>query len=169
MKDAIDDLPGEIEKTIFKTLDRVIEDNPNMGREEIKSKLQNAIYVKMIEKGKKPELTCSFCGKNNNEVKQLVAGPTAHICSECVILSAEVIGLKTVDPGWDENKRVHRWFFGLAMDAELRRVRLWGRNYEKMAKDADAVAKVMMAQLDLGLPGSNWAEFFKKKKEGHEE
>ena len=61
--ESIDDLPGEIEKTIFKTLDRVIEDNPNMGREEIKSKLQNAIhdsiclhYKQEIAATREPEL-----------------------------------------------------------------------------------------------------------------
>jgi ATP-dependent Clp protease ATP-binding subunit ClpX len=31
-------------------------------------------------------LFCSFCGKNQNEVKKLVAGPTAYICDECIEL-----------------------------------------------------------------------------------
>ncbi|HOK06202.1 MAG TPA: ATP-dependent Clp protease ATP-binding subunit ClpX [Syntrophales bacterium] len=31
-------------------------------------------------------LHCSFCGKNQNEVKKLVAGPTAYICNECIEL-----------------------------------------------------------------------------------
>lgn len=31
-------------------------------------------------------LYCSFCGKNQNEVKKLVAGPTAYICDECIEL-----------------------------------------------------------------------------------
>ncbi len=35
---------------------------------------------------------CSFCGKHQNEVKQLIAGPTAYICNECVELCSEVIG-----------------------------------------------------------------------------
>ena len=29
-------------------------------------------------------LRCSFCGKNQDEVAQLVAGPTVYICNECV-------------------------------------------------------------------------------------
>ncbi len=42
--------------------------------------------------GKKPEdgerglLFCSFCGKTQNEVRKLVAGPTAYICDECIDL-----------------------------------------------------------------------------------
>mgnify|MGYP001007992498 FL=1 len=31
-------------------------------------------------------LYCSFCGKNQNEVKKLVAGPSAYICDECIEL-----------------------------------------------------------------------------------
>ncbi|ABC77415.1 ATP-dependent Clp protease ATP-binding subunit ClpX [Syntrophus aciditrophicus] len=31
-------------------------------------------------------LFCSFCGKTQNEVKKLVAGPTAYICDECIEL-----------------------------------------------------------------------------------
>jgi len=31
-------------------------------------------------------LFCSFCGKSQNEVKKLVAGPTAYICDECIEL-----------------------------------------------------------------------------------
>jgi ATP-dependent Clp protease ATP-binding subunit ClpX len=29
-------------------------------------------------------LCCSFCGKNQNEVKKLIAGPSVTICDECV-------------------------------------------------------------------------------------
>ena len=31
-------------------------------------------------------LVCSFCGKTQNEVRKLVAGPSAYICDECVEL-----------------------------------------------------------------------------------
>jgi ATP-dependent protease Clp ATPase subunit len=29
-------------------------------------------------------LTCSFCGKNQKQVKKLIAGPDAYICDGCV-------------------------------------------------------------------------------------
>jgi ATP-dependent Clp protease ATP-binding subunit ClpX len=29
-------------------------------------------------------LFCSFCGKNQHEVRKLIAGPTVFICDECV-------------------------------------------------------------------------------------
>lgn len=39
-----------------------------------------------------PEKTffCSFCGKSQNEVRKLIAGPTVFICNECVDLCAEI-------------------------------------------------------------------------------
>ena len=34
---------------------------------------------------------CSFCGKNQKEVKKLIAGPSVYICNECVALCDEII------------------------------------------------------------------------------
>ncbi|HYA31634.1 MAG TPA: ClpX C4-type zinc finger protein, partial [Thermodesulfovibrionales bacterium] len=31
-------------------------------------------------------LKCSFCGKGQDEVRKLIAGPTVYICDECVEL-----------------------------------------------------------------------------------
>jgi ATP-dependent Clp protease ATP-binding subunit ClpX len=36
-------------------------------------------------------LRCSFCGKNQNEVKKLIAGPTVYICNECIDICIEII------------------------------------------------------------------------------
>ncbi|GBU09737.1 ATP-dependent protease ATP-binding subunit ClpX [Gammaproteobacteria bacterium] len=35
--------------------------------------------------------TCSFCGKNQNEVKKLIAGPKVFICDECIVLCNELV------------------------------------------------------------------------------
>lgn len=43
------------------------------------------------EKKDDKELSCSFCGKNQNEVKKLIAGPTALICNECVGISMDIL------------------------------------------------------------------------------
>ncbi|HDQ41242.1 MAG TPA: ATP-dependent Clp protease ATP-binding subunit ClpX [Desulfonatronum sp.] len=37
------------------------------------------------------ELCCSFCGKNQEQVRRLIAGPDVYICDECVILCDEII------------------------------------------------------------------------------
>ncbi|SDT89167.1 ATP-dependent Clp protease ATP-binding subunit ClpX [Desulfobacula phenolica] len=34
---------------------------------------------------------CSFCGKNQKEVKKLIAGPSVYICNECINLCGEII------------------------------------------------------------------------------
>lgn len=36
-------------------------------------------------------LFCSFCGKNQNEVRRLIAGPSVFICDECVDLCNDII------------------------------------------------------------------------------
>ncbi len=40
-------------------------------------------------------LFCSFCGKNQNEVKKLIAGPAVYICDECIQLCSEIIEEET--------------------------------------------------------------------------
>ena len=37
------------------------------------------------------KLSCSFCGKQQKEVKKLIAGPGVYICDECVGLCGEII------------------------------------------------------------------------------
>src|SRR5512143_1929369 len=36
-------------------------------------------------------LRCSFCGKSQDEVRKLIAGPTVYICDECIELCNEII------------------------------------------------------------------------------
>jgi ATP-dependent Clp protease ATP-binding subunit ClpX len=37
------------------------------------------------------DLVCSFCGKSQDEVKKLIAGPTVYICDECIELCNDII------------------------------------------------------------------------------
>ena len=41
------------------------------------------------------KLHCSFCGKAQDEVKKLIAGPSVYICNECVDLCNEIIEEET--------------------------------------------------------------------------
>ncbi len=45
----------------------------------------------MNKKNDKESLFCSFCGKNQKEVKKLIAGPTVFVCDECVELCMDII------------------------------------------------------------------------------
>jgi ATP-dependent Clp protease ATP-binding subunit ClpX len=38
-----------------------------------------------------PSLKCSFCGRGQNEVRKLIAGPTVYICDECIGLCNEIM------------------------------------------------------------------------------
>ncbi len=40
---------------------------------------------------KTKDLVCSFCGKGEEEVKKLIAGPEVYICNECIDLSNNLI------------------------------------------------------------------------------
>lgn len=45
----------------------------------------------MMDKSKESNVYCSFCGKNQNEVRKLVGGPSVYICDECVSLCGDII------------------------------------------------------------------------------
>jgi ATP-dependent protease Clp ATPase subunit len=36
-------------------------------------------------------LRCSFCGKSQNDVRKLIAGPKLHICNECIELCSDIL------------------------------------------------------------------------------
>lgn len=40
---------------------------------------------------KKSNLRCNFCGKNQDEVKRLIAGPNVYICDECIGLCSDIL------------------------------------------------------------------------------
>ncbi|MBI2608099.1 MAG: ATP-dependent Clp protease ATP-binding subunit ClpX [Deltaproteobacteria bacterium] len=52
-----------------------------------------------MSKGEIGTLVCSFCGKSQNEVKKLIAGPTVYICDECIDLCNDIIAEDTTDQG----------------------------------------------------------------------
>ena len=46
----------------------------------------------MVKKSGEPEiLRCSFCNKDQNDVRKLIAGPTVFICDECVEVCNDII------------------------------------------------------------------------------
>lgn len=45
----------------------------------------------MNQEERSGHLTCSFCGKQQEEVKKLIAGPSVYICDECIELCKDII------------------------------------------------------------------------------
>jgi ATP-dependent Clp protease ATP-binding subunit ClpX len=43
------------------------------------------------DRGDHGNLTCSFCGKSQRDVKKLIAGPTVYICDECIGLCNDIL------------------------------------------------------------------------------
>ena len=45
----------------------------------------------MKKNGDTDVLRCSFCNKDQNDVRKLIAGPTVFICDECVEVCNDII------------------------------------------------------------------------------
>ena len=50
---------------------------------------KNVEIPELLEKEK--EIRCSFCGKEQAEVKKIIAGPNVFICDECVGICNQVL------------------------------------------------------------------------------
>ena len=44
-----------------------------------------------MPKQEEKQYKCSFCGKSQDQVKRIIAGPGVYICDECVSLCSEII------------------------------------------------------------------------------
>jgi ATP-dependent Clp protease ATP-binding subunit ClpX len=53
---------------------------------------------------KEKSLICSFCGKNQHEVKKLIAGPSVFVCDECIDLCNDIIKEESNEPKEDLGK-----------------------------------------------------------------
>lgn len=49
-------------------------------------------------------LYCSFCGKSQNEVRKLIAGPSVYVCDECVDLCNDIIKEELANDGKDDSE-----------------------------------------------------------------
>ena len=58
---------------------------------EAARRYRRSIPAPTEQKLREDENSCSFCGKFENEVKNLVAGPAVFICNECIILCNQLI------------------------------------------------------------------------------
>ncbi|MDL2269089.1 ATP-dependent Clp protease ATP-binding subunit ClpX [Desulfosarcina sp. OttesenSCG-928-A07] len=58
------------------------------------------------------DLFCSFCGKNQKEVKKLIAGPAVYICDECIQLCSDIIA--------EENEKDTGEFENLMIPQEIK-------------------------------------------------
>ena len=50
-----------------------------------------------MAKNSDKQLRCSFCGKSQDQVRRLIAGPNVFICDECIELCQEIIDEEFVE------------------------------------------------------------------------
>ncbi len=77
---------------------------------------------------------CSFCGKGQDQVRKLVAGPGVYICDQCIELCNEVL---------EEDRKVgapapKRWVQPTSATAPSRRASLWDRLRRRLWQTAPA-------------------------------
>jgi len=58
-------------------------------------RFREELYRKKIETGRRQAeqqglVACSFCGKSQQQVRHLIAGPDVYICNECVLLCNDI-------------------------------------------------------------------------------
>ena len=78
-------------------------------------------------------LKCSFCGKSQNDVRKLIAGPTVYICDECVELCNDIIAEE-----WEEERS--REIRALPKPAEIKAILVQYVVNQDRAKKVLAVA-----------------------------
>jgi len=61
-------------------------------------------------------LVCSFCGKSQDEVRKLIAGPTVYICDECIDLCNDIIAEE------NDNEEAFSQTSAVPKPAEIKRV-----------------------------------------------
>lgn len=53
--------------------------------------LDRGEFISMYNNDENMNVSCSFCGKNQDQVNKIIAGPGVYICDECINLSKEII------------------------------------------------------------------------------
>ena len=80
----------------------------------------------------KRQLKCSFCGKNQEQVKRLIAGPNVYICDECVELCDEIIQEEI-----DEVVEGKKPMFDSYIDEEINKAKTEFNNFTEQEKVAE--------------------------------
>lgn len=96
---------------------------------------------------------CSFCGKNSEDVEQIIRGPAVFICNECVDLCKEIV---------EEHKRPNKTvkeFFRYMADRVTKFEKHW---LEEVEKDKELVRENIKLTID------EWQEQFSSWREGYE-
>ena len=74
-----------------------------------------------MAKNDDPNLKCSFCGKTQDQVKKLIAGPDVCICDECIELCNEILDEELFNVKQEEKiSDLDQLFEGIPKPAEIK-------------------------------------------------
>ena len=76
----------------------------------------------MGKNDEKKSVRCSFCGKYQDQVERIIAGPGAFICNECVHLCMGILGEEMTDQRRQEIPKVLEVPDGIPTPREIRQV-----------------------------------------------
>ena len=87
--------------------DQILELEPKITANQLPS-FKSPLIIYLVSRGNlaymaptknyDSHLKCSFCGKSQEQVRKLIAGPGVYICDECVELCNEILDEELLDP-----------------------------------------------------------------------
>lgn len=111
---------------------------------------------------KEDEFHCSFCGKNQNEVKKIISGPNSYICNECIDLCTDLIKSEEDEEVENEiqelkpseiHKFLNEYIIGQNHAKEILSVAI--HNHYKRIKNKNKVKDVELEKSNILLIGSS--------------
>ena len=108
----------------------------------------------------KEVLSCSFCGKTQHEVKELIAGPSVFVCDECVGLCNDIIDdnefsrlLEADEEGGDRSyPAASAYLRGKSTDHLMRYVEGRKKGAERWRLDLQQITRMLAMRDDEVLP-----------------
>ncbi len=73
------------------TARHTLPDEPDWGALSKRADAIEAAVAGLVRQLKPQPLACSFCLKTEHEVSKLIAGPSVHICDECISLCNAIL------------------------------------------------------------------------------
>ena len=96
--------------------------------------------------------SCSFCKKDNTQVKKLIAGPGVYICDECVALCDDILA-QEADPGEEAASQARHRFQNPTAEELLARIEGLAGTLRGMERDLERW--VTQAHDQLGITWDN--------------
>ena len=89
-----------------------------------------------MHKNEDSQLKCSFCGKSEDEVNQLIAGPGVYICDECIEFCSSLLDPEPITvPKRGRKKKEEEERLRQERAAEKERIRYIRENMETLIEN----------------------------------